>query len=49
MRNCVHKNDGGHLRREAPPRLPLRRELADCIKDLSSPTEGERTRGCCLH
>ena len=32
-----------------PPRLPLRRELSDCIKDLSSTTEGEITRGRCLH
>ena len=32
-----------------PPRLPLWRELSDCIKDLSSTTEGEITRGCCLH
>ena len=32
-----------------PPRLPLRRELSDGIKDLSSTTEGEITRACCLH
>ena len=36
------------LRRQ-PPRLPLRRELSDCIKDLSSTTEGEITRGHCMH
>ena len=31
------------------PRLPLRRELSDCIRDLGSTTEGEITRGRCLH
>ena len=31
------------------PWLPLRRELDCCIKDLSNKTEGEITRGCCLH
>ena len=47
-------NRGSHfckfsaLRRE-PPRLPLRRELSNCIKDLSSTTEGEITRGHCMH
>ena len=32
-----------------PPWLPLRRELDCCIKDLSNKTEGEITRGDCLH
>ena len=47
-------NRGSHfckfsaLRRE-PPRLPLRRELSNCIKDLSSTTEGGITRGHCMH
>ena len=45
---CSHRDNLRSLRRE-PPRLPLRRELSDCIKDLSSTTEGEITRGCCLH
>ena len=31
-----------------PPRLPLRRELSDCVQDLGGTTEGERTRGRCL-
>ena len=44
---CSHRDNLRSLRRE-PPRLPLRRELSDCIKDLSSTTEGEIMRGHCL-
>ena len=36
------------LRREAPPRLPLRRELSSLLV-FKGLTEGEITRGCCLH
>ena len=36
------------LRRE-PPRLPLRRELAFAAALRRQKTEGEITRGCCLH
>ena len=45
---CARQGELCGLRRE-PPRLPLRRELSDCIKDLSSTTEGEITRGHCMH
>ena len=31
-----------------PPRLPLRRELSSLLV-FKGLTEGERTRGCCLH
>ena len=37
---CAHFGKFRALRRE-PPRLPLRREVDACIKDLSRQTEGE--------
>ena len=52
MRNAecgiTHRGNGERLRRAAPPRLPLRRELAR-PKGYKGATEGEITRACCLH
>ena len=48
MRNSAQRRTEREPRRAAPPRLPLRRELAR-QKGLRGATEGERTRDCCLH
>ena len=45
---CAMQGELCGLRRE-PPRLPLRRELAFAAALRRQKTEGEITRGCCLH